>query len=262
MLIPINSGESARDRHGRMDQGRQRRHYNAYHPYGRQGRRHQMNSREDSAWDEENAAVESHADSDPSSYKDIFQETGMDEAEAWDDVSEESNSEKEDGAPVQTLTDFKAASVLNEGVLETWEERYVRLRADFDNYKRHTEEEKKHRVALGKEAVLDDIFPLVEHMERALKAFREEDDGSAILKGVEMVYSELLSVLEKHGVDRIETIGQPFDPNIHEALAVTPYSDCPDNTIVEEIRAGFMKSGKLLRPASVVVAKGGMDEKI
>jgi len=138
---------------------------------------------------------------------------------------------------------------------EHWKDRYIRLRADFDNYKRHAEAQKEHLAGIGKEKVLEDVFPLVEHMERAIKAAKDSADQSGILEGIKMVYQEMLKVLEKNGIERIETLGKPFDPEIHEAVAVTPHPDFPENTVVEEVRAGFTKNGKLLRPASVVVAQ-------
>jgi molecular chaperone GrpE len=138
---------------------------------------------------------------------------------------------------------------------EDWKERYVRLRADFDNYKRHAEAQREQLSGMGKAKVLEDIFPLVEHMERAIRAAKDAGDSTGILEGIEMVYQELLRVLEKNGVERIDTVGEPFDPEIHEAVAVYPHSNYPADTVIEEVRAGFMKGGKLLRPASVIVAR-------
>ncbi len=138
---------------------------------------------------------------------------------------------------------------------EDWKGRYIRLRADFDNYKRHAEAERERLTGIGKARILEDIFPLVEHMERAIRAARDANDQTGILEGIEMVYQELLRVLEKNGVERIGAVGEPFDPEIHEAVAVTPRSGYPADTVVEEVRAGFVKDGKLLRPASVVVAQ-------
>jgi molecular chaperone GrpE len=138
---------------------------------------------------------------------------------------------------------------------EDWKERYIRLRADFDNYKRHAEAQRERLAGIGKEAILEDVFPLVEHMERAIRAARDAGERTGILEGIEMVYNELLRVLGKHGVERIETVGQPFDPEIHEAVAVAANHETPENTVVEEVRAGFVKGRKLLRPASVVVAQ-------
>jgi len=138
---------------------------------------------------------------------------------------------------------------------EHWKDRYLRLRADFDNYKRHAEAQKEHLAGIGKEKVLEDMFPIVEHMERAIKAAKDAGDQSGILEGIEMVHQEMVRVLEKNGIERIGTVGEPFNPEIHEAVAVTPHPDYPENTVVEEVKAGFRKNGKLLRPASVVVAQ-------
>ncbi len=138
---------------------------------------------------------------------------------------------------------------------EDWKERYVRLRADFDNHKRHAEAEREKLSGMGKAEVLEDIFPLVEHMERAIRAARDTGDRTGILEGIEMVYQELLRVLEKNGVERIATVGEPFDPEIHEAVAMSARPDYPADTVVEEVSAGFVKGGKLLRPASVIVAQ-------
>ncbi len=136
-----------------------------------------------------------------------------------------------------------------------WKDRYVRLLADFENYKRHAEARETRLVQTGKEAVLEDLLPFVEHMERALEAARGAEDRSGIVEGIELVYRELLRLLEKHGVERIGTVGHPFDPEVHEAVAVRPHPDYPEDTVIEEIRAGFRRDGKLLRPASVVVSR-------
>lgn len=138
---------------------------------------------------------------------------------------------------------------------ERWKDRYLRLRADFDNYRRNAEARKERLTGLGKETVLEDVFPLVEHMERAIRAAEDADGETGILEGLEMVYKELLRVLERHGVERVETVGTPFDPEIHDAVAVAPHREHPENTVVEELRAGFRRDGRLLRPASVMVAK-------
>jgi molecular chaperone GrpE len=138
---------------------------------------------------------------------------------------------------------------------EDWKERYVRLRADFENYKRHTEAQREKLAGIGREEILEDVFPLVEHMERAIREAKNAGDRAGILEGIEMVHRELLRVLGKHGIERIGTVGEPFDPKIHEAVAAAPHPDYPEDTVVEEVRAGFVKDGRLLRPASVVVAK-------
>jgi molecular chaperone GrpE len=175
-----------------------------------------------------------------------------DEDNAEDDRSREGAPEESRQSGDRDRQRIRAGS---EETDENWEDRYVRLRADFDNYKRHAQAQKEQLSALGKEAVLEDVFPLVGHMERAIQAAKDAGENDGILEGLEMVYKELLGLLDKHGVERVETVGNPFNPEIHEAVAVTPCGHHPANTVVGEIRAGFLRKGKLLRPASVLVAK-------
>jgi molecular chaperone GrpE len=177
----------------------------------------------------------------------------VDRETGWEDENPvHPDREALQGEPVPVR---KKDAVRTEEPHEDWKERYIRLRADFDNHKRHAEAEREKLTGMGKAKVLEDVFPLVEHMERAIRAARDAGDRTGILEGIEMVYQELLRVLEKNGVERIVTVGEPFDPEIHEAVAVSPHSDYPPDTVIEEVGAGFVKGGKLLRPASVIVAR-------
>ncbi len=138
---------------------------------------------------------------------------------------------------------------------EEWKNRYVRLRADFENYRRLAEEEKRQLTGIGEDYVLVSILPFVDQMERAISAARAAGDRSGILQGLEMVHKELLTVLEKYRVDRIKTVGKSFDPNLHEAVAVIKHSRFPEGIVAEELRPGFTREGRLLRAASVRVAQ-------
>jgi molecular chaperone GrpE len=136
-----------------------------------------------------------------------------------------------------------------------WKDRYQRLRADFDNYKKNKDKERQKLVGIGKEALLEDIFPVVEHMERAIQAVEDMKAPAGIREGIELVYCELTRALEKHGVERVKTVGEPFNPQVHEAVSVINENRFSEDTVVEEVRPGFLKGGKLLRPASVIVSK-------
>jgi molecular chaperone GrpE len=141
------------------------------------------------------------------------------------------------------------------GNAQEWRDRYVRLKADLDNVRRHAGAEKDRLTAAGKDALLEDIFPMLDHLQRAIRA-GENGGGrdSGILRGVKMVYSEFLSVLKKHGVKKIKALGEPFDPRLHEAVAVQEHPEYPEHTVMEEVRHGFMRGDRLLRPAHVIVA--------
>jgi len=136
-----------------------------------------------------------------------------------------------------------------------WKDRYVRLLADYENMKRRTDDERGRLAGVGKEAVLDDVFPLIDHMERAIEAVRDAGGNSGVLEGIELVCRELIKVLEKHGVERVPTVGERFDPKLHEAVAVVENGDADEGAVVEEVKPGFIRNGRLLRPALVVVAK-------
>jgi len=137
---------------------------------------------------------------------------------------------------------------------QEWRERYLRLKADLENVRRHAEADKFRLTTRGKDAVLEDIFPIVDHMERALRAARDAGENPGVLQGIEMVRDELLTVLEKHGVRKIETVGKPFDPRVHDAVSVQEHPDFAKNTVVAELCNGFMRGENLLRPAHVIVA--------
>jgi molecular chaperone GrpE len=138
---------------------------------------------------------------------------------------------------------------------EEWKNRYLRLLADFENYKRHAEADKIRMTGLGKDAVLDDIFPIIDHLEKAIKAVKDAGERNGILEGMELVYREFLKALDKHGVNKMETIGKPFNPNVHEAVAVIPRPEYPEHTVVQEVRNGYIRGDTLLRPAQVVVTR-------
>ncbi len=136
-----------------------------------------------------------------------------------------------------------------------WRDMYMRLKADFENHKRNANAERDRLSGIGKESVIDDVLPLVDHMEMAIKAAKEGESGEGILKGIEIVYKQLICALEKHGVQRVPSTGLPFDPKIHEAVGVVPVPDAPENMVVHEVRPGFIRAGKLIRPTSVIVSK-------
>ena len=158
---------------------------------------------------------------------------GEDHRTLEDDAEGHSAFEGKEALTEQPVPSPKEPRAGTEEPDRDWKDRYVRLLADFENYKRHTETQRERLSGIGKAEVLEDFFPLVEHMERAIRAARDADDRTGILQGIEMVYRELLGILEKHGVERIETLGRPFDPQIHEAVAVSPHRDGPAGTVVE-----------------------------
>ena len=128
-----------------------------------------------------------------------------------------------------------------------------RLQADFNNYRRRANQEKLQAVSRGKEDVLRALFPILSNLRLALQ--HAEQDANAVRQGVQMIWQQFESFLRDQGLERIPTVGQPFNPAQHEALSTVPATaEMPANTVVSEINAGYVLDGRLLRPAQVVVA--------
>ena len=129
-----------------------------------------------------------------------------------------------------------------------------RLQAEFNNYRRRVSQEKLQATSRGKEDVLRALLPILANLRLALQ--HAEGDAQAIRQGVQMIWQQFEGLLREQGVERISTVGQPFDPAKHEALSTAPATaDAPANTIAAEVNAGYMFDGRLLRPAQVVVAR-------
>jgi molecular chaperone GrpE len=129
-----------------------------------------------------------------------------------------------------------------------------RLQAEFNNYRRRASQERLQAASRGKEDVLRALFPILSNLRLAL--LHAEQDANAIRQGVQMIWQQFDSFLRDQGVERIATVGQPFDPAQHEALSTVPATaDTPANTIVSEVNPGYRLDDRLLRPAQVVVAR-------
>jgi len=132
-----------------------------------------------------------------------------------------------------------------------WQSTALELRAEMDNFRKRQARRADEAAAAEQERLLRLILPVADNLARALNHDGQAD--AALREGVELTYRELMRSLEAEGVTRFETVGQPFDPNLHEAIA-TRAAEAAANTIVEEIEAGYRLGDKLLRPARVVVA--------
>jgi molecular chaperone GrpE len=128
-----------------------------------------------------------------------------------------------------------------------------RLQADFNNYRRRANQDKLLATSRGKEDVLRSLLPVLANFRLAVQ--HAQEDANAVRQGVQMIWQQFEGFLRDQGVERIETVGQPFDPAKHEALSMAPATaDTPANTIVAEVNAGYLLDGRLLRPAQVIVA--------
>ncbi|GFE57045.1 nucleotide exchange factor GrpE [Geobacter sp. AOG1] len=134
-------------------------------------------------------------------------------------------------------------------------DKFVRERADLENYRRRVQKEKEELLKYGNEALLLEILPVLDNMERAL-AHSGEESQNAVIEGVRMTHAMLLGALKKFGVSPIETgRGTVFDPAFHQAMCQVESDDLPANMVVEELQKGYLLNERLLRPAMVSVTK-------
>jgi molecular chaperone GrpE len=135
-------------------------------------------------------------------------------------------------------------------------DRYLRLAADFENFRKRALKDREEAHHFGHQNLVKDLLPSVDNLERAVDHARKGGEGSSgLLEGVELVLRELHAVLARHGVTPIDALGQPFDPALHEAMAQVPDGSKPPNTVVEVFQRGHQLRGRLLRPARVVVSR-------
>jgi len=135
-------------------------------------------------------------------------------------------------------------------------DQYLRALAEADNAKKRLHREQQEFVRYAAESVVRSLLPIVDSLDQALVAVDRQADPQAVVKGVHLIYRQLLGLLEKEGVKRIPTVGEPFDPHQHEAVAqVEPGDGVADDTVAEEVQVGYTMHGKVIRPAIVKVAK-------
>ncbi len=132
-------------------------------------------------------------------------------------------------------------------------ERLLRVTAEFDNYRKRTERERRELIDQAAGDLLGDLLPVVDDLERALAA--ETQDGDAYRRGVEIIHKQLLDVMARRGVAPIEAVGADFDPALHQAVVHEPSDGHRDGEVVAELRRGYTLRRRLLRPSMVKVAK-------
>ena len=135
------------------------------------------------------------------------------------------------------------------------QERMLRQAAELENYKKRTEREKSEFFKRANEGLVKDLLPVLDNLERALESAAESPQADNLVQGVEMIHSELLKTLERHGLEPMEALGQPFDPELHEAMMQQENPELDDNTVTAQAQKGYLFQGRLLRPAMVVVSK-------
>ena len=154
----------------------------------------------------------------------------------------------------QTADNMSEDGALSD-VERQWQDKYLRLVAEFDNYRKRTDKEKKGLIALGGEDVIKSLLGVMDDIDRALVAMSQTDDIESVRKGIELIHQKLLDTLHGKGVQEIEAVGNEFDTDLHEAVAKLPVEDDKKGKIIDVVQKGYKLKDKVVRYAKVVVGE-------
>ncbi len=172
-----------------------------------------------------------------------------DTAEPTVPPTDASNLEAETAAPQDPLAAAQAECLL-------WKDTALRARADLDNFRKRMTQEKTDAIKYANGSLLEDLLPILDNFQFGLQAAQADPAAQNILIGLNMVAGQLQNFLRDQSVEEIASVGQPFDPNVHEAVSQQPSAEVAENHVISVIRRGFRLKDRLLRPATVVVSQG------
>ncbi len=142
-----------------------------------------------------------------------------------------------------------------EEMLKALQEKLLYLQADFDNFKKLKIKEKQDTLKFGNEVLIRELLPVLDNLERALDHASKTEDFKGIHEGVKIISHELLKVLERAGIEKVDALGKKFDPNFHEAFMQEEKDDIEADTVVSEMQKGYILNGRLIRPSMVTISK-------
>jgi len=145
-------------------------------------------------------------------------------------------------------------AIANEKIKD-WEDKYKRLLAEFDNFRKRSEKESAMMIDIGASMILTKILPIVDNFERAINSVPEDIKDNSFVDGVDKIYKQMLKTFEDLGVKPIEAVGKPFDANLHNAVMTDENAEGEVDTVVEELQKGYMYKDQVLRHSMVKVKK-------
>jgi len=138
---------------------------------------------------------------------------------------------------------------------DAFSDKYVRAHAEFENIRKRLEKEKADFIKYANESLIFDLLPIIDNLEIAEKHIKEAKDFKAVQDGVDMIQLQIQGFLKDIGLERMKTIGEKFDPHMHEPIETVEAHDREEGTITDELKPGYKLNGKLMRPASVKIVK-------
>lgn len=182
--------------------------------------------------------------------------------EVKEEMNENQNAEQEvnDETPVDTESTIQADDLQNkiialEQEINQYKEIALRKAAEFENYKRRTENDQLNLLKYAAESLIVKLLPTIDDLERSLEHMTEETDVQKIKEGIQLVYNKFIKTLDDQGVKKIESIGKPFSVEFHEALMQRADDSVPPHTVIDELETGYMYKDRVIRHAKVIVSE-------
>lgn len=137
--------------------------------------------------------------------------------------------------------------------LEAEQNKYLRLLADYDNFKRRSQKDKQDAEKFRAQSLLSDLLPVMDNFERALSVEVKSEEAAAMLKGLQMVQKSLHEAVQREGLEEVKAVGEPFDPNVHQAVMQEKDEEAEPGSVLMELQKGYTLKGRVLRPSMVKV---------
>ncbi|WP_249222086.1 nucleotide exchange factor GrpE [Planococcus alpniumensis] len=167
-------------------------------------------------------------------------------AEGAEPGTVESSDQAQSEEPVDEKAQLQAQ-------LEEEQNKYLRLLADYDNFKRRTKKDQELAKQFRSQSLLTDLLPVMDNFDRALAVEAKSEESASLLKGLEMVKKSLADAVAAEGLEEIKAVGEPFDPHFHQAVMQESDADSEPGTVLQELQKGYTLNGRVLRPAMVKV---------
>jgi molecular chaperone GrpE len=157
------------------------------------------------------------------------------------------------------ITELQLALAAKAEEVTNLNDKYLRLAAEFDNYKRLIQRDQRDQIRFGNEHLLKELLPVVDNLERAIKSSREGGSSDILIQGVDLTLKQLTGALTRFHVVPVETVGRPFDPATHQAVTSIESEKVPKQHVVDELQRGYLLHDRILRAAMVSVSAGRSD---
>ncbi len=189
---------------------------------------------------------------DAKEYEEVAAETEAAEAQEHTDVDTDTGED----AGEESVEALKAKVESLSAAMDAAKEQVLRSQAEAQNARRRAEQDVEKAHKFGQEKLLQDLLPVVDNLERALSAMDTEDpELKAVVEGIQLTHKSFIDALAKYKVESVDPTGEPFDPELHQAMTMVPNPDVEPNTVIEVFQKGYTLHGRLVRPAMVVVSK-------